>query len=48
MVNAAFETTLEQGLLHERRMFQILAASEDKTEGMKAFVEKRPAKWKGR
>ncbi|MBW8784009.1 MAG: enoyl-CoA hydratase/isomerase family protein [Novosphingobium sp.] len=48
MVNAAFETVLEQGLLFERRMWQILAATEDKAEGMKAFVEKRPAQWKGR
>jgi enoyl-CoA hydratase len=48
MVNAAFETTLEQGLLHERRLFQILTATEDKAEGMKAFVEKRPGVWKGR
>jgi len=48
MVNAAFETMLEQGLTHERRLFQILAASEDKVEGMNAFVEKRDAQWKGR
>ena len=48
MVNAAFETVLEQGLLFERRAWQILAATEDKAEGMKAFVEKRPAVWKGR
>ena len=48
MVNAAFETTLEQGLLLERRMFQILTATEDKAEGMTAFVEKRPGVWKGR
>lgn len=48
MVNAAFETTLEHGLAHERRLFQILTASEDKAEGMKAFIEKREAKWKGR
>ena len=48
MVNAAFETTLEQGLVTERRMFQILTATEDKQEGMKAFVEKRPGEWKGR
>ena len=48
MVNAAFETTLAQGLLIERRMFQILTATEDKAEGMKAFVEKRPGNWKGR
>jgi enoyl-CoA hydratase len=48
MVNAAFETVLEQGLLFERRMWQILAATEDRTEGMNAFVEKRPANWKHR
>ncbi len=38
----------EQGLLYERRTWSILAATEDKDEGMKAFVEKRPAVWKGR
>ena len=48
MVNAAYELTLEQGLLHERRLFQILTATEDKMEGMRAFVEKRPGVWKGR
>ena len=48
MVNAAFETTLEQGLLLERRLFQISTATEDKAEGMKAFVEKRAGVWKGR
>ena len=48
MVNAAFEMTLEQGVLHERRLFQILTASEDKAEGMAAFIEKREGKWKGR
>jgi len=48
LVNAAYETTLDQGLLFERRAFQILTASEDKAEGMKAFVEKRPGVWKGR
>lgn len=48
MVNEAFETTLDQGLLIERRIFQILTATEDKKEGMAAFVEKREAKWTGR
>ncbi|MDQ4419469.1 enoyl-CoA hydratase-related protein [Sphingobium sp. DEHP117] len=48
MVNLAFETTLAQGLLSERRSFQILTATEDKKEGMAAFVEKRPGVWKGR
>jgi enoyl-CoA hydratase len=48
MVNVAFETVLEQGLLFERRAWQILAATEDKAEGMAAFVEKRAAVWKGK
>jgi enoyl-CoA hydratase len=47
MVNAAFETTLDQGLLMERRIFQILTATEDKREGMAAFIEKRPGNWSG-
>ncbi|MBH0112625.1 enoyl-CoA hydratase/isomerase family protein [Novosphingobium sp. YJ-S2-02] len=48
MVNMAFETTLETGLILERRMFQVLTATEDKAEGMAAFVEKRAGNWKGR
>jgi enoyl-CoA hydratase len=48
MVNIAFETTLDTGLLMERRMFQVLTATEDKAEGMAAFVEKRPGAWKGK
>jgi enoyl-CoA hydratase len=48
MVNAAFETTLAQGIQFERRLFAGLCATEDKMEGMKAFVEKRPGAWTGR
>jgi enoyl-CoA hydratase len=48
MVNLAFETTLSQALITERRLFQILAATEDRLEGMQAFVEKRAGKWRGR
>ncbi len=48
MVNLAFESTLEQGILSERRLFQILVSTEDKAEGMTAFVEKRAPVWKGR
>jgi enoyl-CoA hydratase len=48
LVNIAFETGLAQGILTERRLFQILTATEDKKEGMTAFVEKRPGVWKGR
>jgi enoyl-CoA hydratase len=48
MVNLAYEATLEQGLVGERRLFQILTATQDKAEGMAAFIEKRPAVWQGR
>lgn len=48
MVNAAFETTLDQGLLIERRIFQVLTATADKAEGMAAFIEKRPGVWTGK
>ena len=48
MVNAAFETTLDQGVVMERRIFQVLTATEDKAEGMAAFVEKRAGVWKGK
>ena len=48
MVNAAFETTLQQGVVFERRLFHGLFGSEDQKEGMAAFVEKRPGKWTGK
>ncbi|MBX9642888.1 MAG: enoyl-CoA hydratase/isomerase family protein, partial [Novosphingobium sp.] len=48
MVNAAFETTLAQGVLFERRLFNGLFGTEDQKEGMAAFVEKRPGNWKGK
>jgi enoyl-CoA hydratase len=44
-VNAAFETTLAEGLLFERRTFHALFSTADQKEGMAAFVEKRPAKF---
>ena len=47
-VNVAFETTLQQGVLLERRLFHGLFGTEDQKEGMAAFVEKRPGKWVGR
>ncbi|MGL4309471.1 MAG: enoyl-CoA hydratase [Paracoccaceae bacterium] len=40
-VNRSQETTLAEGLLHERRLFHALFATEDQKEGMLAFVEKR-------
>jgi enoyl-CoA hydratase len=41
-VNRAFETTLAEGLLHERRLFHSAFATADQSEGMAAFIEKRP------
>lgn len=42
-VNRAYETPLSEGLLFERRVFHSLFATEDQKEGMRAFLEKRPA-----
>ncbi|MCJ2130765.1 enoyl-CoA hydratase [Methylobacterium sp. E-045] len=47
-VNRAYETTLSEGLRFERRVFHATFATEDQTEGMTAFVEKRPADFKHR
>ena len=40
-VNRAYETTLREGLLFERRVFNALFATDDQAEGMNAFMEKR-------
>jgi len=45
-VNRAYETTLAEGLRFERRLFHAMFATEDQKEGMKAFVEKRPAQFR--
>lgn len=44
-VNAAYETTLQEGLKVEKRLFHSTFSLEDRKEGMTAFVEKRPAKF---
>ena len=41
MINRSYETTLNEGLLFERRVFHALFATEDQKEGMAAFLEKR-------
>ena len=47
-VLAAFETSLQEGLEIERKNFFLLFATEDMREGMRAFIEKRKAEFKGR
>lgn len=47
-VNKAYEMTLAEGLDFERRNFYFLFSTEDQKEGMDAFVNKRPAEWKGK
>jgi enoyl-CoA hydratase len=44
-VNRAYESTLSEGILFERRMFHSLFATDDQKEGMGAFVEKRKPKF---
>jgi len=46
-VNNAFDSFLSDGLADERRAFYFLFSTEDQKEGMRAFIEKRPAGWKG-
>ncbi|WP_188777331.1 enoyl-CoA hydratase [Marmoricola endophyticus] len=47
-VDRAFETTLREGLMFERRAFHACFAFEDRAEGMAAFVEKRKPEFKNR
>jgi len=44
-VNRAFEGTLSDGVMFERRLFHSLFATQDQKDGMDAFVNKRPAKF---
>lgn len=44
-VNKAFEGSLADGVMFERRLFHALFATSDQKEGMAAFVEKRPAQF---
>jgi enoyl-CoA hydratase/carnithine racemase len=47
-VLAAEEGPLTAGLAHERRLFELALATEDRAEGMSAFLEKRKPEFKGR
>jgi len=46
-INAGFEGSLSQGLDFEAECFARLMDSEDKNEGVAAFLEKRTPEWKG-
>ncbi len=47
-VNRAYETTLAEGVQYERRLFHSLFATEDQSEGMAAFLEKRTPQFRDR
>lgn len=47
-VNRSYETTLTEGLLFERRLFNAMFATEDQKEGMAAFIEKREPQFRDR
>ena len=47
-VNRAYETSLSEGVRFERRLFHSMFATEDQTEGMAAFAEKRKAEFKNK
>lgn len=47
-INRAFETSLKEGMEFERQNFYLTFSSSDQKEGMRAFLEKREAKYTGR
>jgi enoyl-CoA hydratase len=47
-VHAGYDLPLRQALDLEASLFGVCCATEDKAEGTRAFLEKRPAAWKGR
>jgi enoyl-CoA hydratase/carnithine racemase len=47
-VLAADESGLSAGLAAERRLYELAMATEDRVEGMRAFLEKRPPEFKGK
>lgn len=46
-VNGSLDMGIEDGLLHEEKCYGNIVASNDRIEGLKAFVEKREPVYKG-
>jgi len=47
-VRASWKLPIEDGISYERDLFCLCFSTEDKKEGVEAFLEKRPPQWKGR
>lgn len=47
-INKSFELPLDEGLNYEKKNFYLLFGTEDRVEGMNAFIEKRKPEWKHR
>jgi enoyl-CoA hydratase len=47
-VRASWKLPIEEGIAYERDLFCLCFSTADKEEGVSAFLEKRPAAWKGR
>lgn len=47
-VRASWKLPIEEGIAYERDLFCLCFSTADKEEGVKAFLEKRPAQWTGR
>ena len=47
-VRASERMPIEEGILYERDLFCLCFSTEDKKEGVEAFLQKRPAQWQGR
>jgi len=47
-VNKSYELNLQEGLNYEKRNFYLLFNTDDRVEGMNAFIEKRKPEWKNR
>jgi enoyl-CoA hydratase len=47
-VRASQKLAIEEGIAYERDLFCLCFSTADKEEGVKAFLEKRPAQWTGR